>query len=211
MKKTSDQHGIDLYNFGIPAFQSKTGFRTCPNAGLCAAGCYARSGAYAWSNVQAAYERRLELTQSVDFVATIGAEIEKMLVNSKRRKRQLVLRIHDSGDFYSPKYQLAWYHVARAFPEIVFYAYTKQIAQSIVLELKRPSNFTLIYSQGGKQDHLIEQGRHSKVFETSIELDSAGYDDASKDDSVAWTSKTGKIGLVYHGAKSYKNTAWSKV
>lgn len=212
MKKTSNAQGIDLYNFGIPAFQSSTGLKTCPNAGACAAGCYARSGTYGFSNVKSVYEQRLELTQSSDFVERIGIEIDLLLQKAQKNGRQLALRIHDSGDFYSPAYQSAWYHIARAFPEVIFYAYTKQVAQSILLSGKKPSNFTLIYSYGGKQDHLIrENDRNSKVFESLEELKAAGYDDVSDDDSIAWTSKSGKIGLVYHGAKNFENTLWSKV
>ncbi len=212
MKKTSDTNGIDLYNFGIPAFQSKDGTRTCPNAGACAAGCYARSGAYAWGNVQQAYEARLTLTKSENFIFIMHQEIETLRAKSVKRKRQLVLRVHDSGDFYSPEYQQSWYSLAGSFPDVQFYAYTKQIQQSKDLESLKPKNFTLIYSYGGKQDSLIQAGdRHSTVFETVEELQNAGYDDTSNDDSVAWKSKTGRIGLAYHGAKSFKNTLWSKV
>lgn len=212
MKKTSNAQGIDLYNFGIPAFQSADGTKTCPNAGLCAVGCYARGGTYMFSNVKSVYEQRLELTKSPEFVERIGIEIDLLLQKANKHKRQLVLRIHDSGDFYSPSYQLAWYHIAKAYPQVLFYAYTKQVVQSTVLSGKKPSNFTLIYSYGGKQDRLIQStDRHSAVFESVEQLEAAGYDDTTNDDSIAWTSKTGKIGLVYHGAKSYKNTLWSKV
>jgi hypothetical protein len=212
MKKTSDSQNIDLFNFGIPAFMSKDGTKTCPNAGACAAGCYARSGAYAWGNVQQAYEARLALTKSEEFIFRMHQEIEVLRAKSVKRKRQLVLRIHDSGDFYSAEYQQSWYSIAGAFPDVQFYAYTKQVQQSKDLESIKPVNFTLIYSFGGKQDSLIQPtDRHSAVFETVEDLKSSGYDDTSDDDSVAWTSKTGKIGLAYHGAKSFKNTLWSKV
>jgi hypothetical protein len=196
-----------VYNFGIPAFQSQSGLRTCPMAGACVAGCYALSGAYSWSNVQQAFEARLELTQRPDFIAEIQTELIKIL---KRAKGQQVwIRVHDSGDFYRPEYQLDWFAIAFDFPEIQFYAYTKQINQSKYLEPKRPVNFRLIYSLGGKQDHLIDQSydRHSKVFETEQELIKQGYMNASVDDIEAPTNQ--KIGLVYHGAKSFKNTKWS--
>jgi hypothetical protein len=74
-----------------------------------------------------------------------------------------------------------------------------------------PSNFRAIYSYGGKQDSQIdtEKHRHSKVFESLAQLLQAGYVDASQDDMVAYNSL--KVGLVYHGVKSYQNTTWSKV
>jgi Gene product 88 len=65
---------------------------------------------------------------------------------------------------------------------------------------------------GGKQDAMIntDTDRHSKVFENETELASMGYIDASHDDMLALTPNV-KVGLVYHGTKSYKNTTWNKV
>lgn len=204
--KASSKIGALVYNFGIPAFLSKTGLKTCPNAGTCAIGCYARQGTYAWSNVNQAYEARLKVTQQVDFIATIQLELLKLTKHAKSKK--LWIRVHDSGDFYSRSYQLAWYAIASDFPEIEFYAYTKQVQQSKELEVLRPNNFRLIYSFGGKQDHLIDANtdRHSKVFQYERELIKQGYKNASNDDLIAPINL--KIGLVYHGAKSFKNTKW---
>lgn len=210
MKKTADVHKIDLYNFGIPAFISTTGLKTCPNASSCVKGCYARQGAYLWSNVSQAYEARLAVTQREDAALVIGAEIESLLTKATKRGRSLVLRIHDSGDFYTAQYQLLWYHVAKAFPTVRFYAYTKQVAQSLGLETVRPLNFELIFSQGGRQDKYISpKMRHARVFASVTELRQAGYIDASNDDMLALTQNP-KIGLVYHGAKSYSNTTWNQ-
>lgn len=209
MKSTSQAHGVDLYNFGIPAFQSKTGLRTCPSAGVCAVGCYAKSGAYLFSNVAKAYESRLETVLRDDAAEVLGISIEALLNKAIKNKRSLAIRVHDSGDFFSAKYQLMWYHIARAFPEVQFYAYTKQVVQSVALQSKQPSNFKLIYSLGGKQDSIIQStDRHSKVFESLEQLEAAGYVDASHDDFVAIQSNNPKIGLVYHGAKNFTNTKW---
>ena len=211
LKATSRKNKIDVYNFGIPAFKSKTGLRTCPNAGACASGCYAQSGAYRFSNVAAAFEARLVATTKDDFPVQVGAEILKALKTATKRGHKLVIRVHDSGDFYSPRYQLSWYHVARAFPEVLFYAYTKQVVQSVALSGAQPLNFTLIYSMGGLQDKFIQAtDRHSKVFESLADLTKAGYADASSDDLVA-LGENAKIGLVYHHAKSYSNTLWASV
>jgi len=210
MRKTADAHEIDLYNFGIPAFMSTTGLKTCPNAASCVKGCYARQGAYAWSNVSQAYEARLAVTRQDDAALVLGAEIESLLAKATKRGRRLVLRIHDSGDFYSAQYQLLWYHIARAFPDVTFYAYTKQVAQSLGLETVRPANFELIFSQGGKQDKYINpKMRHARVFASHAELTQNGYIDASNDDMLALSSNH-HVGLVYHGAKSYSNTNWNQ-
>lgn len=45
MKKTGKLHGIKIVNFTLPALKSCSGVVTCPMAGQCASGCYARQGA----------------------------------------------------------------------------------------------------------------------------------------------------------------------
>lgn len=193
MKKSG---GLRTFNFGIPAYQSQSGFKTCPLAGTCAKGCYATMGSYSWTPVKKAYERRLELTQSPDFVSTLDAEI-------KRRKLIQRVRIHDSGDFYNKHYFEKWLELATLNPKVQFYAYTKMV--SMVKGYKLPENFTIIFSFGGKQDKLInvKNDRHSAVFTDKTELDSRGYIDASHDDNLALTENK-RVGLIYHGYKSKK-------
>lgn len=204
MKATSKNGVASAYNFGIPAFISDSGLKTCPQAGLCAVGCYARQGAYLWPKVKAAYERRLQLTQSPDFIAVIQAEILKL----KQKHSSLFIRVHDSGDFYNKDYALDWFAIADSFPEVTFYAYTKSIDLLKRLQSKCPLNFKIIFSLGGKQDASINQSedRHSRVFESRLER---GYVDASKNDLKAIGSNK-KIGLLYHGAKNFNKTGWTK-
>lgn len=203
MKKSGN-----VWNFGIPAFQSNTGLKTCPNAGVCVTGCYAKSGAYVWSNVQAAYEARLALTQSPDFIQKVSSEIIRLLKKSKGER--LYIRVHDSGDFYSEIYQRNWYAIASMFQDVSFYAYTKQIEQSNNLKSVQPSNFQLIYSFGGKQDALIQKtDRHAAVFNSDAELVKADYVNASNNDLKA-IGNVKRIGLVYHGVKKFSNTLWNR-
>jgi hypothetical protein len=74
-----------------------------------------------------------------------------------------------------------------------------------------PRNFTLIYSFVGKQDQLIDVNldRHAKVFEHANEL--GEYSNAANNDMVAALGHNNKIGLVYHGVKSFKNTQWGSL
>jgi hypothetical protein len=199
-----------LYNYGIPAYKSKTGRITCPMAGTCATGCYAQSGAYAWGNVQTAYENRLEAAESDNFPELLQKELAPKIKTAVRQGKQLVIRIHDSGDFYSVKYLNKWLNIIRSNPTVKFYAYTKMVTmfQRLQKTGQIPSNFSVILSEGGLADKLIncQEDRHSRVFPDETSLISAGYDNASKDDTVAFTSLTGKIGLIYHGPKS---KSWS--
>lgn len=200
----------NLYNFGIPAYKSEAGLITCPMAGQCAKGCYAQSGAYTWGNVKNAYENRLLATQADNFAELLQKELDPKIKTAKRQGKQLVIRIHDSGDFYSVQYLRKWLKVIQNNPSVKFYAYTKMIPVFKRLQKNGeiPSNFTVIYSEGGIADNLIncQEDRHSRVFPSNEALIKAGYDDASKDDTVAFNSLTGKIGLVYHG---FSSRAWS--
>lgn len=215
MKKSS-QNGITNVNWTIPAFQSKTGLKTCPNAGQCAAGCYARMGTYQFGNVKVAHEVKLELTQSETFVPQMIAEIERWL--KKRKVTHLKVRIHDAGDFYNETYLNKWLEIMNHFKtnnNVSFYAYTKMVEMFRKYQNENliPVSFRVIFSFGGKQDKLIniETDFHSKVFESVESLIEAGYQDGTEDDMVAAIGTSKKVGLAYHGAKSYSNTKWNNV
>lgn len=188
-----------ISSFGIPAYKSVSGFFTCPGANECITPCYARHGAYIWSNVSLAYEKRLSLTLSKDFIPVISSEL-------KNRKIK-ILRIHDSGDYYSKKYLEKWLSIIRMFPEITFYSYTKIIP--LFKKKVLPTNFMVIYSLGGKYDHLINTNneRHAKIFLDKKSLEKEKYIDASSNDLNALTDNL-KVGLIYHGPKKdiYYNT-----
>lgn len=212
MKKSS-QNGITVVNWTIPAFQSTTGLKTCPNAGLCSVGCYARSGTYRFGNVIAAHEEKLKLTQSDSFVPEMITEIQTWL--KKRSVKNLKVRIHDAGDFYSLDYFQKWLDIMSHFENesrVSFYAYSKQV-EMIKTYGKLPVSFRVIFSFGGKQDSMIDLERdfHSKVFESLDQLTNQGYTDGTLDDMIAALCNSKKIGLVYHGAKNFDNTKWSQV
>jgi hypothetical protein len=209
--KDSGGGKVRIYNFGIPAFRSMSGMVTCPNAGNCTTGCYARSGFYHMDSVKQAYERSLSLTLSDDFERIMGLELLRVLKNTQRVSQELMVRIHDSGDFYSLKYFHKWMNLIKDFPNVEFYAYTKQVQMVKDWARHVPINMTFIYSFGGKQDHLIdiENDRHSVVFRNRDELNHYHYADASGDDFVAVNNRC--VGLVYHGSKKFDNTHWNKV
>ena len=211
MKKSS-QNGITVVNWTIPAFQDSKGFKTCPNAGACAAGCYARSGTYRFSGSIKAHEAKLKLSQSDTFVIEMIKEIYTWL--EKKSVKTLKVRIHDAGDFYSVEYLDKWTKIMNHFSgsnRVSFYAYTKQV-QLFKSSLGLPSNFRAVFSYGGKQDSMIDVNKdfHSRVFESIEALNAAGYTDGTQDDMIASDGLNKKIGLVYHGAKNYSNTSWNK-
>lgn len=187
MKKAS----VKTFNFGIVAYKSeKHNMLTCPYAKDCIANCYARQGAYTWSNVKQAYEARLTITLQDDFIQVMDKEIKK--------KKAKAIRIHDSGDFYSVEYLDKWIAITQLNPDVQFYAYTKSIPYFENKILR--NNFIVIFSNGGKIT-IPDGSRHSQVFESLEAMELAGYINANDDDTQAWANESNKIGLVYHGNK----------
>lgn len=192
IKKTSKLLNIRLFNFGIPAYKSASGKLTCPMADECVKFCYAKKGAYIWSNVKPAFEKRYELSKTDQFVEAMNAEIKK--------KRADYVRVHDSGDYYSKAYLKKWIEIAIHNPSVRFYSYTNMV--DMMLKTQLPENYDIIFSDSGKQKDLINpvKHRHTKIFSSSVELKKAGYIDASETDLKAtkWYNNNNKIGLIYH-------------
>jgi hypothetical protein len=185
---------LDAVSFGIPAFESADGFKTCPKAGACAAICYARQGHYRMPNVVEAREFNLRIVRGdLDRFVAMAVEDLKKIPNR-------TIRVHDSGDFFSEDYLRAWYKIARAFPEKRFYSYTKSL--HLKLWVNRPANFQVIQSEGGQLDPAIREERpHARIFATNYARRKAGYGDGHMTDTLA-IQGANKIGLVYHGNKN---------
>lgn len=78
-----------------------------------------------------------------------------------------VLRVHDSGDFFSLTYLSAWVAAARERPKTVFYWYSKSLRAWLAhrddigdgYTPGKLSNVVPTASYGGRDDHLISQHR----------------------------------------------------
>lgn len=191
IKKTSKRFGVRLYNFGLPAYKSKTGKVICPMADECIKFCYARKGAYIWSNVSPAFEKRYELSKTSEFV--------ELMINEIKQKKADYVRVHDSGDYYSRQYLNKWFDIAKKLPNVRFYSYTNMV--DMILKSEIPDNYDFIFSDSGKQKFLIDQRvhRHTKIFKVG-NMPST-YVNASEFDLLAtkWFSPDNiKIGLAFH-------------
>lgn len=197
LQRTQKKFGVKIFNFSIPAGNDKlTGKITCPFAGKCFEDfCYAREGNYKFNNVQIALSNRHKATRESDFVERINSELSKL-----KNNKQVYVRIHDSGDFYSPAYFEKWLQIAYNNPNVRFYAYTK--SHSFIRGRQLPENMDLIYSLGSKNDQLInlDTERHSKIFQSIEAMDNEGYSDSSYLDlnATKWVTNNHKIGLLIH-------------
>ncbi len=83
-------------------------------------GCYADSGCYQFANVKASLARNTEIaTKHLDFFnRAIRAQCETLKPGTE-------IRIHAVGDFFSYEYLVIWYNIAKDFPELIFWTYTK--------------------------------------------------------------------------------------
>lgn len=90
---------------------------TCPNCSKCASTCYASKAEVRYPKVKACRQLNFALSQKDSFVE----DMVKLLIKTKTK----VVRIHESGDFYSQEYADKWTNIALQLPEVQFYAYTK--------------------------------------------------------------------------------------
>lgn len=113
------------------------------------------------------------------------------------------VRIHDSGDFFNELYLRLWVGVAEQVPDVLFYAYTKE-----VLMFKEfgqfPDNFRYLFSTGGRQDGLIEAtDRHADVFPNEEAIEAAGYSSQDASDLLAILLPTNRIGIPANNIKHF--------
>ena len=193
LKKTSKHFNKRVFNFGLPAYKSSTGKVVCRMADKCIKFCYAKKGAYIWSNVAPAFEKRLEISMQDNFIDLMVAEIKK--------KKVEYVRVHDSGDYYDKRYLAKWFKIAELLPNVRFYSYTNEIGM-IKKSKDIPKNYDFIFSGSGKQRDLIDKNtdRHTKIFDGLESLKKDKYTDCSNYDLYAtrWYNDTKKVGLIYH-------------
>ena len=193
-----------VIGWGIPAdntyrHNGKT-FNTCPGASACRAVCYAKQGTYRFRNVVNARAHNLTLACQSDFVAKVSEDLSILTIKNKRcRKPYSVVRLHDSGDFYSQEYLDGWSKIAAQFKHVIFYAYTK----SLHLDFSAiPANLRITQSLGGKYDKLVNLGRpHSRIFSSHDARERESYVDGNVNDIPAIEGDIA-IGLVYHGGRN---------
>ena len=83
LSQNSDLRKGGIYGWTLPAhwttLSDGTKFNACPNAGICGAFCYAKSGTYQFSNVKQAHLKKLEwvLKDLTGFRDTMLWELQK--------------------------------------------------------------------------------------------------------------------------------------
>jgi hypothetical protein len=181
------------FNIGLPALKGlavneSTGdfvvVDTCPGAGACKVYCYAKKGGYVqWKASSLSQTRQLNflLNDPEGYKAKLKAELSAAERKFGKKGTKVVVRWHDAGDFFSPDYLNLAYSIAKDFPNIDFYAYTKVAS---VASGNKPSNFKMNFSAGAtpEQEKQIDFARtkHSTVVPKQMFDDLILKDDSGK-------------------------------
>ena len=202
MTKTMKLHaGYRIFNVSMPA-----GI-TCPMAGACAKVCYAKYGRMAMPRQMAGYRENLDMYNAGTFFPQLEQELTRQERLAAKMGQTIMVRVHDTGDFFSREYLEDWLTFMRAHPTVWFYAYTKSVSFVKDAEISEliPENFTYVFSYGGRQDLLIDRqrDRFSEIVPEDADLP-AGYFDGSEDDFIAADPGCRMIALRVHGqGKTY--------
>lgn len=148
--------------------------KCCPYATeMCKKKCFAKKNE-TFTKVRESRERNLEETQKETFVKDMIKHFEYHLERLKNRDKQIIVRIHTSGDFYSQEYFSKWVLIAKHFKnndKILFQAYTKSIRyvwEWIVGELS--------------EEYITEQEVQDGWNEINIHIVYSIWHDTSKED-----------------------------
>jgi len=167
----------------------------------CKIPCYAKQGHYAIKNGSTYKKRKnnYSYVQLNDFIVRMNYHLEQ--ARPKRgKKTKLVVRIHDSGDFFSESYADNWIEICEQNKDVYFYAYTKRVDLFAYRYDRLPSNLRIIFSFGSTFDHMIDTTKHyhCHIFNSAIDLRWAGYNDTSNNDAIAAMGHSKHIGIVFH-------------
>ena len=193
--------------------------RTCPGADICKAfvgidsitgkrsiidgkdmlfRCFAASSEVQYDAVYVNRKENLDLIVAALQTGT-AVDLINASIQENRSKGITLVRIHESGDFFSGAYLDAWLQVALLNPDLKFYCYSKSLQLFYLLKL--PTNFYLTASKGGKWDYLIDAGhfpRFSVVVKDDAEAETLGLE-VDHDDSHCFGGKP--FALLVHGTQ----------
>lgn len=153
----------------IATFSITAGMEVC---GMECKGCYAMKEQQRWKNVRTSRDYKYLLSKSSQFVE----EVEKELSKFKGK----YVRIHASGEFYSQAYVDKWGEIAKKFPNLIFFAYTKKLD----FDYPKLDNFivhkSLIDVDGtrvmnyGSQDYIDNLAKQTQGFICPLVKDRTG-------------------------------------
>ena len=159
---------------------------TCPGAGSCKVDCFALKGGkvqFAGPWLSDGKILTYLLNDPDGFSMQLKGEIRKEAAEGKAGSKgfedgwNVTVRWHDAGDFFSPEYMELAFDIAREFPEVKFYAYTKMAGAALG---DKPENFIINWSEGANttqekqvkaQDPELEKTKNSRIVPEKLFYD----------------------------------------
>ena len=159
---------------------------TCPGAGSCKVDCFALKGGkvqFAGPWLSDGKILTYLLNDPDGFSMQLKGEIRKEAAEGKAGSKgfeagwNVTVRWHDAGDFFSPEYMDLAFDIAREFPEVKFYAYTKMAGAALG---DKPENFIINWSEGANttqekqvkaQDPDLEKTKNSRIVPEKLFYD----------------------------------------
>ena len=112
-----------------------------------------------------------------------------------------LLRLHESGDFFTPEYFHAWVHVAKRFPGILFYGFTTSIPYWLEHRDKMPKNFRMVASDFSKAENLIDKNKLRRTIILKDEGEALKRKLRIDVDDFLAAFGTENFGLLLHGTQ----------
>lgn len=154
----------NFYNITLPAYRgifydldTKKFYiiTVCDKADTCAKVCFAQMNHFVKDDPVIrlnAQKLNYLLNKSETWKAAVIREIKSLYDGVSL----VVVRWHDSGDFFSEEYMKLAFEVAEKTKFAEHYAYTKEVGMAKGLKSIMPDNFEFKFSLGGKEDNLID-------------------------------------------------------
>jgi len=106
---------VDAYLFSLPPIKS------CLNCESCKKSCYATKSYKQYPNVKNLWDKNFD-NNLIQLEKDLTVQLKQI---RKQKEYKRVIRIHQSGDFYSVDYINLWAKLAKRFDTVLFYGYTK--------------------------------------------------------------------------------------
>jgi len=134
-------------------------FLTCPNTTkMCQRYCYAKIAEARFPNVKK--------HRNASYLLSLKKSFSKIIISQIKKLKKKVVRIHESGDFYSQNYFNKWVTIAKTLPDVLFYTYTRVDT----LNLKnKPSNLIVRLSLDNESIHLLQKANSFDGFAYVLE------------------------------------------
>lgn len=147
---------------------------TCP---VHCKGCYGDNGFYKMPNTAESLRRNTEIAREhLDFLnRALRAQLETFPAGTE-------IRIHALGDFFSGEYLMMWHEIAKDFPELIFWTYTKVAAFENAFSDLENANIVKSIVKGfgfnfGHCDYIIDMYKALRKLNVRVHICRCGIDD----------------------------------